>query len=80
MKFPGARQGAARLRSSVFSIAKNLHAVHKHISYSYRILMWLGEGGAIRHSLRIEDDNVGEHAWLDEPTMIKPEIGGRQRA
>src|SRR5207248_9989294 len=76
----GARQGAAGFRASVLAVLKNLHTIYKHVSHAHGILMRLGEGCPIRDRCRVEDNDIAEHSFLDEATMIESQIDCRQGA
>jgi hypothetical protein len=74
----GAAECATRLRISGTTVAPNGNTIHEYGIETRRELVRTLVRGAIDHRSGIEDDDIGEHARLDEPAIIdaKPRRGG----
>ena len=61
-------------------VLQHLAAIHEDVLHADRVLMRLLERGAVRDRVRVEHDDVGEHAWPQEAARVELEVRRRQAA
>jgi hypothetical protein len=55
-----------------------MRSVDEDMLHPCRELMWFLEGGVVGDGGGIEDDNVGKHAFTNEPPAIQLKVRRRQ--
>lgn len=76
--FSRAPQRFAGFDAGVLSVLEHLLAIHKNVSYTDRVLVWVFESRAVANCLRVENNYVGKHALLEQSAMIEAKISCRQ--
>jgi hypothetical protein len=64
----------------VLAVAQHVRAVDEHVAHAHRKLVGALEGRAIGDRRGIEDDDVGEQAFLQAPAPVEPEVRRRESA
>src|SRR5260370_9036545 len=73
-----APQGSGWCRPSMSTIFKNLNAGDENLFHANGILMRLLISRLVDNGFRVEEDDVGEVAFLEESAVVQPQVGCRE--
>src|SRR5437763_16509471 len=69
-------QSLAAMRRGELAVIDHDRSVHEHQVEALRVLMWLREGRFILDAGRIEQHEIGRHAFADQAPIAEAEGAG----